>query len=341
MVKGKKWIALALSIIMLLTLTVSAFAAQVTVDNAAQFGAKNSALTIKADGLTSKGQVQVFMEYGTPAYSCKGPVTLYGGPAITQWDVYTVKSGVLGYEPDKNLKTGGLGDPLEYTITQPGTYLVRGWFADFPVRNNVVLFVEKGSSAGAVKSFRDVASSRWSHEAIMLCAKHGAVGGTKGPDANGVATFDPTGTVTLGQFLTVLTRLVAADEIGASNAGENWAAVYYRAAVSSGLIDEVDFSLSDLNDEISREDMCFLLVRAAQLNGETLEIRDGVAAEIQDYDSIAMLRQDDVLRAYSAGLITGYSGGVFDPKGTMTREEMATVVCRLMNYMPRAAASAA
>lgn len=54
-----------------------------------------------------------------------------------------------------------------------------------------------------LKSFQDVAADRWSHNAIMLCVEKGAISGTRTPDANGVGSFDPTGKVTLGQFLAV------------------------------------------------------------------------------------------------------------------------------------------
>ena len=42
-----------------------------------------------------------------------------------------------------------------------------------------------------------------------------------------------------------------------------------------------------------------------------------------------------VKQAYSSGLLFGVNNDNFDPKGTMTRAQMATVVCRLMNYAPR------
>lgn len=187
-----------------------------------------------------------------------------------------------------------------------------------------------------LKSFRDVASNRWSYKSIMLCVQHGAIAGTKTPDANGVGEFNPTGTVTVGQFITVLTRLVASDHIGGTaGEGEHWAMPNYNAAVTSGMIRKTDFTPSELNNPISREDMAFLLVKAAELNGETLEAHPKAASVISDYNKISPDRKGYVTQCYSNGLIAGYSDGSFGYADTMTREQMATVVCRLMEYQPR------
>ena len=188
----------------------------------------------------------------------------------------------------------------------------------------------------ALKSFRDVASNRWSYKSIMLCVEHGAIAGTKTPDANGVGEFNPTGTVTVGQFITVLTRLVASDMIqGKAGEGEHWAAPNYWAAVNSGMIRQTDFTMSELNNPISREDMAFLLVKAAELNGETLVAHPKASSVISDYSKISADRKGYVTQCYSNGLIAGYSDGSFGYADTMTREQMATVVCRLMQYQPR------
>ena len=187
-----------------------------------------------------------------------------------------------------------------------------------------------------LKSFRDVESTRWSHKSIMLCVEHGAIAGTVTPDANGVGEFNPTGKVTIGQFITVLTRLVAADQItGKAGEGEHWAAPNYWAAVNSGMIRQTDFTMSELNNPITRADMAFLLVKAAQLNGETLGAHPKAASVIKDYSKIPATRQGYVTQCYSNGLIAGYSDGSFGYADTMTREQMATVVCRLMEYQPR------
>jgi len=190
--------------------------------------------------------------------------------------------------------------------------------------------------AAEIKSFSDVKPGHWAEEAIMLCVQHGAINGTKEADENGVGEYNPKGTVTLAQFLTVLTRLCAAEYIeGESQSGEHWAMPNYRAAIASGMINETDFPSSNLGKTISREDMSYLLVRAAEKRGEDLAINEYAKGHISDYNSISADRVDCVLQAYSNGLITGFTDGSFGPAGTMTRDQMAMVVCRLMEYLPR------
>lgn len=203
---------------------------------------------------------------------------------------------------------------------------------------SLILVASLSVTAFAVelKSFDDVDPTRWSHSAIMLCVEKGAISGTRTPDANGVGSFNPTGKVTLGQFLAVITRLVCPEAI--KDTEGHWALKNYNAAVESGIIKFTDFnSTADaLNSTLAREDMAFILVGAAKVNGEELKAIDGIESIITDYNSISGSRKDAVLKCYSNGLIAGYSDGSFGYADTMTREQMATVVCRLMEYQPRA-----
>ena len=184
-------------------------------------------------------------------------------------------------------------------------------------------------------TFSDVRINDWYYTYVMACAQHGAISGTTSP-VNGVGTFNPDGKVTLGQFLAVLTRLIAADKIDTSLSG-HWAMPNYSAAIDIGLIYSYEYSSSDaeLNKSLTREEMAVLLSRAAEINGEPLEILPGIENNINDLDKVSSDKVTAVKQAYSSGLLFGVDNGNFDPKGTMTRAHMATVVCRLMNYAPR------
>lgn len=191
------------------------------------------------------------------------------------------------------------------------------------------------------KGFHDVATNNWAYKNIMLCVEHGAIAGTKAPDANGMGYFSPNTNVTAGQFITVLARLLAEDYIDAdaypTSEGYHWAYANYVAAIESGIITGKDFKsdAASLNKDLSREDMAYLLVRAASVNGENLEILPRVETMMKDYNTISADRKEAVKQAYSNGLIAGFGDGTFGPNATMTRAQMATVVCRLMKYAPR------
>lgn len=184
-------------------------------------------------------------------------------------------------------------------------------------------------------TFSDVPTTHWAYPYIMSCVQHGAIAGTTTP-VNGIGTFNPNGKVSLGQFLAVLTRLIAADKIDTSLSG-HWAMPNYSAAIDVGLIYAYEYSSSDaeLNKSLTREEMAVLLSRAAEINGEPLEILPGIENNIGDLDKVSNDKVTAVKQAYSCGLLAGDNNGNFNPKNTMTRAEMATVVCRLMNYVPR------
>lgn len=187
-------------------------------------------------------------------------------------------------------------------------------------------------------TFSDVPTTHWAYPYIMSCVQHGAIAGTTTP-VNGIGTFNPGGKVTLSQFITVLTRLIAADKIDSSLAGSgvHWAMPNYSAAIDIGLIYSYEYSGSktDLDKALTREEMAVMLSRAAEINGEPLEILPGIENNIGDLDKVSSDKVTAVKQAYSSGLLFGVNNNNFDPKGTMTRAQMATVVCRLMNYAPR------
>ena len=188
-------------------------------------------------------------------------------------------------------------------------------------------------------TFSDVRINDWYYIYVMSCVQHGAIAGTTTP-VNGIGTFNPGGKVTLSQFITVLTRLIAADKIDSSLAGSgvHWAMPNYSAAIDIGLIYSYEYSSSkaDLEKQLTREEMAVMLSRAAEINGEPLEILPGIENNIGDLDKVSSDKVTAVKQAYSCGLLAGTNdNGDFAPKNTMTRAEMATVVCRLMNYTPR------
>lgn len=186
-----------------------------------------------------------------------------------------------------------------------------------------------------VTSFSDLPSNHWAYNDVMTIANKGIISGTTTP-VNGVGTYDPNGTVTLGQFLAIATRLVASDKIVEGN-HSHWASKNYNAAVQSGLIRSSDFGSSPeaLNAPISRQDMAYILVNVAKANGETLEYKYGIENNIKDLSAVLPVRRDAVLQAYSNGLLTGKGYNQFAPYDNLTRAEVAAVFCRVMNYTTR------
>jgi len=186
-----------------------------------------------------------------------------------------------------------------------------------------------------VSPFLDLEPEHWAYKAAIACVARGAIQGTAAP-VNGMLTFNPQGTVTLGEFLAVCTRLVAADKIPAYEPGEHWAAPYLEAARAVKLFGRFDHDVSELDNTLTRQEMAEILVNSASANGEDLDYHPKMRYMIADYGKISSWYQNAVEKCYTNGLLTGVDGqGTFNPYGTMTRAEMAVAVGRLMKYVPR------
>ncbi len=183
--------------------------------------------------------------------------------------------------------------------------------------------------------FLDLPSNHWAYGDIMTLVDKEIITGTSVP-INGIGYYEPEGQVTLGQFLALATRLVAKDKIVDGNYA-HWAEKNYNAAVSKNLIKDSDFQKTavSLDASITREDMAYILVNIVKANGENLTKKANIANNLKDFNSISNDRKEAVLLCYSNGLITGKENGKFKPHDFLTRAEIATVFCRVMNFSKR------
>ena len=312
-------------------------------------------VSITADSVKKGGQTAVgdFMTYHTynnrevDTYLVEGAAKMSVGTPMaldiivchgSSWD--EVRANKTSYVEPESLDQFS---EAAYALDKPGVYMVELGFYDIPVKVSFAVEVSASGSAQTPvapapvrRTFSDVPESYWGYTAIMICADKGVIGGMTEADENGVGTYEPEGEVTLGQFLAVLTRLVCPEKIGSADG--HWAMKYYLAAVESGVIGSGDFAATGeaLDTALSREEMAAILVGAAEANEETLGVLDGIESTIRDYETVSVDKRAAVLACYSNGLITGIGNDHFGPQGTMNRAQMATVVCRLMNYIPRA-----
>ena len=179
-------------------------------------------------------------------------------------------------------------------------------------------------------TFSDVPSNQWAVQPIMEMTEQGLFSGTTAP-VNGIGTFAPDDTMTRGAFLTVLTRWLFGDELDAMGVvpGAPWWKNNYTLALQNGLLKDKELG-GDLDKAMNRQEMAVVLARAAQ--GLGLE-PDTLVSEsaIPDWYSIGEGYREGVRLAYSLGFIGGVdSKGTFNPNGTLTRAQAATVVYRLL-----------
>ena len=179
-------------------------------------------------------------------------------------------------------------------------------------------------------TFSDVPSDHWAAQPILEMTEQGLFSGTTAP-VNGIGTFAPDATMTRGAFLTVLNRWLFGDELDAMSVvpGAPWWKNNYTLALQNGLLKDKELD-GDLDKAMSRQEMAVVLARAAQ--GLGLE-PDTLVSEsaIPDWYSIGEGYREGVRFSYSMGFIGGTdSNGTFNPNGTLTRAQAATVVYRLL-----------
>ena len=190
--------------------------------------------------------------------------------------------------------------------------------------------------ATELKSFSDVSETHWAYSAIMRSVELGLIYGTKDPDENGVGEFAPNGTMTRAQFITVVMRAVAKDELNEyQGSGKYWYSNAAELAVDLGILERMDFdgisNAENMNKAITREEMAHILAKATNYLG--LEAVNKVSTNsITDWSKVSPNYQQDVLTTYRMGMITGYGyPGNFGAKDTMTRAQACIVLNRLLD----------
>jgi len=181
-----------------------------------------------------------------------------------------------------------------------------------------------------VKSFSDVPEGRWSHNAVMKMAEDGIFSGTTGLDANGVAKFDPEAPMTHAQFVTALVKWLYGAAAADMKPGPYWYSNYYSLARVNKLLLDWYFPIDKANEPITRELMALAAVRAAakqeEMSGNLVD-----ESRIADLDKVSPQLRNPVRQAFTMGLIAGYDDkGTFGPQDTLTREQAAMIIYKLM-----------
>lgn len=104
----------------------------------------------------------------------------------------------------------------------------------------------------------------------------------------------------------------------------SWAAPHIVAARTSWLPESHLFSF--YQDNIRREEFAELVVRLY----EALSRQEAPLPQVNPFTDIDLLH---VQKAAELGIVTGRGGGLFDPFGLITRQEMATMYYRLLNAL--------
>ena len=153
---------------------------------------------------------------------------------------------------------------------------------------------------------------------------------------NGVSedSFAPEMTMSRAMMVQVLYNLAgkpSANSAGFSDVDSNsW---YFDAvswAAQNGIVSGIGDNLFAPDNDITREQMAVILFNYAKSTGIELSfVRDVVPfADAEEISSWAIEALDAM---YAAGILSGKGDGIFDPKSTATRAEVATMFMNFLN----------
>ncbi|MDR1299500.1 MAG: S-layer homology domain-containing protein [Oscillospiraceae bacterium] len=178
--------------------------------------------------------------------------------------------------------------------------------------------------------FTDVRESDWFYGDVEYAYINGLMTGTS------ATAFSPNTAMTRAMLVTVLYRLAVGDAaLGVPNPGFDdvppgqWYTDAVAWAHSAGIVSGIGDNRFAPDAEIARQDMAVMLARyAGAMEAELPATR--AAAAFADGGDVAGYAKDAVDALYSAGVVGGKPGNLFDPRGPATRAEVAAMLHRFI-----------
>jgi len=167
-----------------------------------------------------------------------------------------------------------------------------------------------------IAEFSDVSSGAWYNSAVTSVATVGIVEGV------GNRRFDPQGTLTVAQLVTMLMRT----QYGRMSGGSQWYSAYIGQAEKDGILLASDNL--EPGKSITRAQAALLITRFIELNNPRW-VKDRVSNTPTDMANVPNGYRAAVEKAYAWGIINGDDNNKFNPQGTLTRAEAAQI---LYNY---------
>lgn len=190
-----------------------------------------------------------------------------------------------------------------------------------------------GDGGDLQPSFRDVNRSHWFYEPVTIMAERGLISG------DGDGAFRPNDTITVAEFVKVLVSAMGHVMVPAK-AGF-WAEPFLQKAAELGVMQPEAFD--DVRRPITRGEMAGMIVRAAEAEAGddsrlALDLPDALSAYalwITDYGQLSKAEQDDALRVFASGIMSGFPDGRIGFDQPATRAEACAMLLRLMEQERR------
>ena len=182
-----------------------------------------------------------------------------------------------------------------------------------------------------VSAFTDI-ENHWAKDNIFFVVSRGLLNGIS------ATTFSPNTGMTRGMFVTALGRLAGIDpaDYQAGKFTDVKADAYYvpyvNWAASKGIVSGTTDTIFAPDSQITREQMAVILKNYAAKLGYTIP-KTLEAVTFADNTKISSQVKEAVQFMQQAGILAGRTNNRFDPKGTATRAEVATVLRRFVEII--------
>ena len=198
-----------------------------------------------------------------------------------------------------------------FELIQPGVYGV-GYDAKMP-------------------AFTDI-ENHWAKDNILFVVSRGLLNGTS------ETTFSPNTGMTRGMFVTALGRLAGVDPADYQSGkftdvkADAYYAPYVNWAAKTGIVSGTTDTTFAPDTNINREQMAVIMKNYAVKLGYTVP-KALEAVTFADNASISSWAKEAVKSMQQAGILAGKTNNRFDPAGTATRAEVATVLRRFVEII--------
>jgi len=183
------------------------------------------------------------------------------------------------------------------------------------------------------KTFTDLPS--WSKDYIEVLASRGIVNG-KSDELYGSGSQ-----IKRGEFAVLVARAFALDTTDYKGtfkdvpASMTWGAKEIEAANKAGIINGFSATEFKPNENIKRQEMAAMIIRALKLNNPSIGNKDSNLPAFKDAKQISAYANADVQLAYSLGIISGYevaNGSEFRPHEYATRAQAAKMLYLMIKH---------
>lgn len=177
--------------------------------------------------------------------------------------------------------------------------------------------------------FTDVREKDWAYDYIIALSDKGILKGYED------GTFRPEKTILREEFAKIIVEALGLSVDGLSQeqrfedvSQESWCYPYVMAAVECGVVKGNGENWFGMGENISREDMAVMIVRAMEFTGKTLET--DVQADFTDAAAIADYAETAVAKLCKKGIVNGFQDGSFGPEKALTRAEAAKIIYKVL-----------